>query len=1169
MPHSIVAPAQVTNDTQARINRIEKRMRLLHVSDVVMNWDGYDDLPVAPLPIEFRMSDIERYTGIRCPRYRADLHCAYHQMAGHDIDNCAALRHAIQDLIDQGLADLGRPSVTIDSFPTHDTRVVPPSPKGVHLIECVGDEIFMMGWDGEAPQLINLYVDLDFIGYTSDQHIPRPFRLTPDGIPRQPSISLVYLQHMPPMTPFILFPEGYRPTHRDVQIVTRSGRSILASSSMHKDALVRALNLIKIDASTTLKGLIHILTTNRATCIMLSNDNLPLKGSDHVRPLYINVACSSHRVPSVLLDNDFALNVYPLATTIALSFFPYDFGPSTQTIRAYDGTQRTVMGTLTAHVMIGLVRYFVLFQVFRIQSSFNLLLGRLGFMRLAPYYIPFTKRDVITSSKLMLRISHSDDDLHLTGFKFGEVQVVNLEDDNRDMVPMSFDQYNNTLGFDVVIVTPSSSDWANMFSICFPNEVFDYGLLMDSRGGTDGVTLDDAYTDEMDMIGIGCILDAAPHGLHFAFDLFGVSMLESDGDDFITNVATHDFTSIEGVSNPVDPLFYFDSMSRFVTRYDASTAQIHDIDDVGNPNGPPSGQLDCDSDSEERKVTLVSGNTKSVDFGTSDQPRELKIGSSLSLNESSRLINLLRSYLDVKPFGLKNAGATYQKVATTLFHDMMHKDVEVYVDDMIVKSRDREDHLKCTFGVTSGKFLGHIVNEHGIEVDPENIRVILDMPAPRTERDKIKECLISPPVLVPPTPRHPLLLYLSVSDMALGCMLTQLDDLKKERAIYYLKFDIQYVTQKSVKGSIITNHLASLSVVDDRLIDDDFPNEQFVSVASINQFVDALATLASMIEIPVEMTMQPLLIETRSAPANYCLIGNIEDQVELPWYQFLAYGVYPKSAMAKDRRALRQLATRFIICGNVLYRRSSDSMLLLCIDQATTNRVIREVHAGVYRPHMGGHMLSLKIMRTGYFWLTMEIDCYQFVQRCPECQMHGDLIHVTSYASLTVAKVAKFIISHIICQYGIPHELISNRGVRFKEKLSFALWAYHTSFRTSIGATPFLLVYGMEVALPIEIEVGSLRIDLEHQITEIDWLRARYGQLNLIDEKRLRATDHMHAYQKKMVRSFRKRVKPRKFQKCDLVLRVLRELISDPRGKFKPSRSGPYVIRELTLEGAA
>ena len=47
----------------------------------------------------------------------------------------------------------------------------------------------------------------------------------------------------------------------------------------------------------------------------------------------------------------------------------------------------------------------------------------------------------------------------------------------------------------------------------------------------------------------------------------------------------------------------------------------------------------------------------------------------------------------VMPFGLKNAGATYQRATTTLFHDMMHKDVEVYVDDMIVKSRDRVDHL--------------------------------------------------------------------------------------------------------------------------------------------------------------------------------------------------------------------------------------------------------------------------------------------------------------------------------------------------------------------------------------------------------------------------------------------------------------------------------------------
>ena len=109
---------------------------------------------------------------------------------------------------------------------------------------------------------------------------------------------------------------------------------------------------------------------------MISDDDLPPEGLDHVRPLFIDVACSSRRVLSVLLDNGSALNVCLLVTTIALGFSPSDFGPSTQTVKAYDGTQRTVMGTLTTHVMIGPVRYYVFFQVLRIQLCFNLLLGR-------------------------------------------------------------------------------------------------------------------------------------------------------------------------------------------------------------------------------------------------------------------------------------------------------------------------------------------------------------------------------------------------------------------------------------------------------------------------------------------------------------------------------------------------------------------------------------------------------------------------------------------------------------------------------------------------------------------------------------------------------------------------------------------------------------------------
>ena len=101
----------------------------------------------------------------------------------------------------------------------------------------------------------------------------------------------------------------------------------------------------------------------------------------------------------------------------------------------------------------------------------------------------------------------------------------------------------------------------------------------------------------------------------------------------------------------------------------------------------------------------------------------------------------------VMPFGLKNAGTTYQRAMQKIFDDMLHKNVECYVDELVVKSKKREDHLqdlrmvfdrlrryqlmnplKCAFGVTSGKFLGFIVRHCGIEVDQSKIATIRAMP---------------------------------------------------------------------------------------------------------------------------------------------------------------------------------------------------------------------------------------------------------------------------------------------------------------------------------------------------------------------------------------------------------------------------------------------------------
>ena len=87
-----------------------------------------------------------------------DLHCAYHQGPGHETDRCTALRHAIQDLIDQGLVHLGQPSVTQNPLPTHTTHAVPPPIGGIHFLDFsdLDGHICMLSWDDTKPKPIEL-----------------------------------------------------------------------------------------------------------------------------------------------------------------------------------------------------------------------------------------------------------------------------------------------------------------------------------------------------------------------------------------------------------------------------------------------------------------------------------------------------------------------------------------------------------------------------------------------------------------------------------------------------------------------------------------------------------------------------------------------------------------------------------------------------------------------------------------------------------------------------------------------------------------------------------------------------------------------------------------------------------------------------------------------------
>ena len=193
------------------------------------------------------------------------------------------------------------------------------------------------------------------------------------------------------------------------------------------------------------------------------------------------------------------------------------------------------------------------------------------------------------------------------------------------------------------------------------------------------------------------------------------------------------------------------------------------------------------------------------------------------------------------------------------------------------------------------------------------------------------------------------------------------------------------------------------------------------------------------------------------------------------------------------------MSTNYIICGERLYRRSYDGIHLLCITTKEPQQIIKEVHESGYGPHMNAHMLSQKIMRQGYYWTTMEADCAAHVKKCHQCQVHGDLKHMSSmplhtmtspwsfstwgidiigkiqpttsngnefilaaidyftkwveaalYNVLNSKKVTQFIQTNIICRYRVPHEIVSDNGLHFKGETEKLLRQFNIQHHKSL-----------------------------------------------------------------------------------------------------------------------
>ncbi|XP_075633451.1 uncharacterized protein LOC142605912 [Castanea sativa] len=144
--------------------------------------------------------------------------------------------------------------------------------------------------------------------------------------------------------------------------------------------------------------------------------------------------------------------------------------------------------------------------------------------------------------------------------------------------------------------------------------------------------------------------------------------------------------------------------------------------------------------------------------------------------------------------------------------------------------------------------------------------------------------------------------------------------------------------------------------------------------------------MASLMDGPKGDEARPIVLEQKEEPTYYMKIEEDKGKDgEGEWYsdflQYLKDGAYPPSIDRNDQLTIQRLYTNYIICDEILYKRSYDGIHLLCVTAKEAQQIIEEVHELSYGPHMNAHMLSRKIARQGYYWTTMEAHCAAHVRK--------------------------------------------------------------------------------------------------------------------------------------------------------------------------------------------
>ncbi|XP_071928040.1 uncharacterized protein [Coffea arabica] len=777
--------------------------------------------------------------------YNPQAVCAYHSGApGHATLDCKALNHKVQDMVESGEIVIRKrepqgPNVNQNPLPEH-VGVIMDDAEYEEQIKKLAIEAEVFGVT-DRPFVIELPFEEDNKPFVLDLTPAENEALEPVVIEFPKQEPVLSLQQVPWNydEPSIQIGENST-AKKEVSVVTRSGKTVnpfetttpiqansseppikptitekeavdflkrlqrseyniveklskspaqitmldlLFSSDVHRDALIDILTRAQIPRDISVDNFSNVVGSvlfNKQ--IAFSDDELPTEGIGHNRALYITVRCNGKMLPKVLIDNGSALNICPWSTLEKLGLQDIKLRPSGTIVRGFDGAQREPIGEADLVIEMGPAQFQITCQVMNFPSIYNILLGR-----------PWIHKSGAVPSSLHQLLKFVVNDKLITIFAEEDCLVITnsgVKEEGSQSVTMSPHSTSDIVSVSWITTEERTLSKA---SVMMAREMIRGGYKFDKGLGRElqGILRPVKIVEKRDTFGLGF----RPTAKDFK-EMKERKRAEKEGRQGVLDIP---------------PLHY-----TFPRPAEVIVSEINPVDEI-----------------EASLAQLFVGATfEDIVPGEAE-------------------------FLDIPEGSIPNWTAESLPVRKE-FRTKDHLDDLRKLFERLRKYSLKLNPAKCAFGAPAGKLLGFIVSKRGIEIDPAKIKAIREMPVPKTQKDvksllgkinfigrfiaqltatceplfkllrknvplywneecqqafdKIKDYLLQPPVLVPPKPGRPLIMYLSVLDGAVGCVLGQHDDSgRKEQAIYYLS---KKFTQYEANYSFIEKSCLSFGEAD-------------------------------------------------------------------------------------------------------------------------------------------------------------------------------------------------------------------------------------------------------------------------------------------------------------------------------------------------------------------